>query len=51
MDVLYHQLGLIAPHSLLSGASSGSLITVLTRCGLPVNKVLELTRSFTHVSE
>jgi hypothetical protein len=49
MDVLLHRLGLIGPRALLSGASSGSLIAVFTKCGLPVEKVLDLTREFSQV--
>ena len=43
------KLGLIGPRALLSGASSGSLIAVFTKCGLPVDKVLQLTREFSQV--
>jgi hypothetical protein len=49
MDVLLHKLGLIGHSTLLSGASSGSLIAVFTKCGLPVEKVLQLTREFSQV--
>ena len=50
MDVLVHSLGCVGPATLLSGASCGALIAVFTKCGLPVETVLELTRKFSHVS-
>ncbi|WIA42761.1 hypothetical protein OEZ86_008703 [Tetradesmus obliquus] len=48
MDVLVHKLRCVAPGTLLSGASCGALIAVFTKCGLPVETVLELTRKFSH---
>jgi hypothetical protein len=50
MDVLVHQLRCVGANTLLSGASCGALIAVFTKCGLPVETVLELTRKFSHVS-
>jgi hypothetical protein len=50
MDVLVHQLGCVGAGTLLSGASCGALIAVFTKCGLPVETVLDLTRKFSHVS-
>jgi predicted acylesterase/phospholipase RssA len=50
MDVLVHKLGCVGPATLLSGASCGALIAVFTKCGLPVETVLDLTQKFSHVS-
>jgi predicted acylesterase/phospholipase RssA len=51
MDVLVHQLGCVGPSTLLSGASCGALIAVFTKCGLPVETVMDLTRKFSQVSK
>jgi hypothetical protein len=50
MDVLLHQLGLVGPECHVSGASSGALVAVFTKCGLPMRKVLDLTNKFSQVS-
>lgn len=47
--MLLHRLGIIGPSTPLSGASSGSLIAVFTKCGLPVEQVLQLTQEFSQV--
>lgn len=46
LDALANDLQILEPHTLLSGASSGSLIAVFAKCGLPIHTVLELTRKF-----
>lgn len=49
MDVLLHHLGLVGPATLLSGASSGALIAVFTKLGLPVERVMQLTDKLSRV--
>lgn len=49
MDVFFHHLGIVGGNGPLSGASCGALIAVFTRCGLPVEIVVRLTRAFAQV--
>eukprot|EP00775_Hariotina_reticulata_P010098 gene10098-10254_t len=46
MDVLVHELGIVGADTLLSGASCGALIAVCTKCGMTMERLLDLTRRF-----